>query len=143
MGLLWRFLPQEHVLLAVLSKKKHAICPWGIGVWRSCCAEEQRKGVSIRRPENILIINQWRGLFASKLLPWLVECGQNGSVRMDLRQEFSRMSIVHVDETRHVPTRPLLAIPPVAEHGPVLVIRRPRCIYKASQRILFKEKNIR
>ena len=32
------------------------------------------------------------------------------------------MSIVHVDETRHVRTCPVLAIHPITEHGNVLLI---------------------
>src|SRR5207248_4913532 len=102
----WRFLPQEYVLFAVFPKKKHAIYPWGSGVRRTYCTEEHRKVLSIRRPENIPIINCWRCLFAGKLLELLFERGLNRGVGMHMCEEFSRVSIVHVDETRHVLTLP-------------------------------------
>src|SRR5438067_467861 len=41
MGLLWLFLPQEHVLLTVLSQQKRAIYSYCRGVQRRCRVEEQ------------------------------------------------------------------------------------------------------
>src|SRR5947209_1451957 len=63
-GILWFFLPQEHALVAVLFKQKHAIYSRVRGFQRRCYDEEQGKVMFVGRPEQSPIINGRQRLFA-------------------------------------------------------------------------------